>query len=148
MAYPYYPQNYYQQTQPTFMPQPQMQTPTVSQMQAASSNSSNLTWVQGESAAKSYPVQPGQSILLMDSENPVMYIKSTDQSGMPLPLRIFDYTERKNEHTTNANVVTTKNMDYVSRSEFDAFKSEIQGVLRQPKQNNNSNMKRTTTKEE
>lgn len=150
MAYSYYPQNYFQQNQPTFIPQqPQMQTPVMPQMQTTQSSSgSNLTWVQGESAAKSYPVQPGQSILLMDSENPVMYIKSTDQSGMPLPLRIFDYTERKNEHTTNSNIVTTKDADYVSRSEFDAFKSEIQGALRQPRQNNNSNMKRTTSKEE
>ena len=135
MAYNnYYPQ-FYPSAQPQFsVPQTQQQN-------------NGINWVLGETAAKSYAVAPGQSMLLMDSESPVFYIKSTDQSGMPLPLRIFDYTERKNEHTTNTNIVTTKNTDYISRSEFDAFKSEIQSAIKQSKQNNNSNMKRTTKEE-
>jgi hypothetical protein len=115
--------------------------------QTPQQQNNGINWVLGETAAKSYAVAPGQSMLLMDSESPVFYIKSTDQSGMPLPLRIFDYTERKNEHTTNTNIVTTKNTDYISRSEFDAFKSEIQSAIKQSKQNNNSNMKRTTKEE-
>lgn len=36
----------------------------------------------------------GNSVLLLDSESQCFYIKSTDTSGMPQPLRIFDYTER------------------------------------------------------
>lgn len=55
---------------------------------------SNPIWVQGEEGAKAYMVAPGSSVMLMDSENTVFYLKSSDQSGMPLPLRIFDYTER------------------------------------------------------
>lgn len=51
-------------------------------------------WVQGEEGAKAYMVAAGNSVMLMDSESNVFYIKSSDQSGMPLPLRIFDYTER------------------------------------------------------
>lgn len=30
----------------------------------------------------------------MDSEGSVFYLKSVDASGIPQPLRIFDYTER------------------------------------------------------
>lgn len=130
--------NYY----PQFYPSAQTQFPVQQQQ-----NNNGINWVLGETAAKSYAVAPGQSMLLMDSENPVFYIKSTDQSGMPLPLRVFDYTERKNEHTTNTNIVTTKNTDYISRSEFDAFKSEITQAIKQSKQNNNSNIKRTTKEE-
>ena len=85
--------------------------------------SSGITWVQGENSAKSYPVAAGQSILLMDSESPVMYIKSTDQSGVPLPLRIFDYKERS-QSTSNAQ---TQKIDYISRNEFETFRNEIQG---------------------
>ena len=111
MPYPYYYPNAYQSVQQPTMPSNSVQN-----------NGSNLTWVQGEASAKSFPVDNGQSVLLMDSEDSVFYIKSTDQSGMPMPLRIFDYTERKSEKHEGASVA--KN-DYVSREEFNAFKEDI-----------------------
>lgn len=55
---------------------------------------SGINWVQGIDAAKAYIVAAGNSVLLLDSEAQRFYIKSTDASGMPQPLRIFDYTER------------------------------------------------------
>lgn len=90
-------------------------------------NYSGINWVQGENAAKSYPVGAGQSALLMDSENPVMYIKSTDQSGMPLPLRIFDYTERTS--STNKTDISP-DQSYVTKKEFDEFKDEIKSEMK------------------
>lgn len=63
--------------------------------------SHGIVWVQGEAGAKSYLVGAGNSVILMDSEDSTFYIKSTDASGMPLPLRIFDYTERKQDAPTN-----------------------------------------------
>ena len=78
-----------------------------------------IQWVQGIEAAKSYAVAPGQSALLMDSESNTFYIKSCDQSGMPMPLRIFDYAERitvKNETTQS---------DFVTRTEFEKALAEI-----------------------
>lgn len=80
-----------------------------------------ITWVQGEQAAKSYPVAAGQSILLLDSEASIFYIKSTDQSGMPLPLRIFDFVER----TTSVEPAPTISPDYITKDEFNAFKNDI-----------------------
>ena len=67
-----------------------MQQPTAQTAQATPS----IIWVQGEEGAKAYMVAAGNSVLLMDSENSAFYIKSTDASGMPLPLRVFDYKER------------------------------------------------------
>ena len=134
-----YPNNYFNSYYQPQYPVQQTVQPT--------QQNNGITWVQGENSAKSYPVAPGQSILLMDSEDSVFYIKSTDQSGMPSPLRIFDYTERKNNAAINNNIATQNEVDYISRSEFDAFKSEIQSVIKQSKQNNNSNMKRTTKEE-
>jgi hypothetical protein len=98
MAYNNYFPQYYPSAVPMMQPQMPVNAPQMPQ-NAPQSNSNGITWVQGESAAKSYPVGAGQSVLLMDSEESVMYIKSTDQSGMPLPLRIFDYTERTTQHT-------------------------------------------------
>lgn len=125
MAYnPYFTQFY--QGNPYIQPQmpQQMQQQQIPTQQSQTTN--GITWVQGESAAKSYPVAPGNSILLMDSENSVMYIKSTDQSGMPQPLRIFDYTERKASHKEQASVANETNHNYVSHEELDAFKSEFE----------------------
>lgn len=52
-----------------------------------------INWVQGEAGARSIPVPAEQKALLMDSETNVFYIKSSDASGMPLPLRTFEYKE-------------------------------------------------------
>lgn len=126
MAYPYYNQFYQNQ----YVPQTTQQN-------------NGITWVQGENSAKSYPVAAGQSVLLMDSENPVMYIKSTDQSGVPMPLRIFDYKERSQ---MRSNTHEEQNMNYISREEFDAFRNEIKAELKQSK--NANNFKKQQTKEE
>ena len=99
-VYPNYP-NY----NPNYFNQPQK-------------NDGGLTWVQGEAAAKSYLVSPGQSALLMDSEKNVFYIKSADASGMPLPLRIFDYTERTEKETI-------PDVRYVTYEEFEKRLAEI-----------------------
>lgn len=104
---------------------PQYYQPQTQYMQQ---QNNGITWVQGENSAKSYPVAAGQSVLLMDSESPVMYIKSTDQSGVPLPLRIFDYKERSQSTSNNAQ---TQKSDYISRNEFDAFRNEMRAELKQ-----------------
>lgn len=59
---------------------------------------STINWVQGEAGARSVPVAPGQKVLLMDSETNVFYVKSSDSSGMPLPLRTFEYKELNSEN--------------------------------------------------
>lgn len=77
---------------------------------------SNIYWVQGLEGAKAYPVGAGNTVLLMDSDNQVMFIKSADQSGVP-SLRIFDYTERTE---------TKQDMNsYVTRKEFDELVEKL-----------------------
>lgn len=94
------------------------------QNSAQQPTTSGINWVQGEAGAKSYAIAPNQSVLLMDSENNVFYIKSSDASGMPMPLRIFDYTERvtvtKNEQNT-----PVEKIDYVTRDEFNKVIAEL-----------------------
>jgi hypothetical protein len=90
-------------------------------------NSSGLIWVQGIEAMKSYPVTPGQSVLLMDSESNCFGIKTVDTSGMPLPLRIFDYQERTAQNPQPV-VQSTAQLDtsnFVTREEFEARIAEI-----------------------
>lgn len=103
MGFPYYP---------TYQPYQNQYTP----------QHGGLIWVQGIEAAKSYPVSAGQSVLLMDSESNAFFIKSADMSGMPLPLRVFDYSERK-QHvraTENASAGVSGDSAYITRAEFES----------------------------
>lgn len=96
--------------------QPMMQAPT----QPSAQTSSGIIWVQGVEAAKSYMTAPGSSVLLMDSEGSRFYIKSTDQSGMPLPLRIFDFQERAvNAPQPPTVAAQASTEEYVTRGEFE-----------------------------
>lgn len=130
MAYNTYFPQYYPNQVPMMQAQQQMPVGQPTMPQNAQATSANgITWVQGEAAAKSFPVGAGQSVLLMDSEESVFYIKSTDQSGMPQPLRIFDYTERTAQHS-EAGVVKKADVDYVSRKEFEEFREDVKRTMR------------------
>jgi len=56
-------------------------------------SNNGLIWVQGEAGAKSYLLAPNTTVMLMDSEESKFYLKSSDASGMPQPLRVFEYKE-------------------------------------------------------
>ena len=129
MAYNNYFPQYYPNQMPVMQTPQQMPVgqPTMPQ-NAPQASANGITWVLGESAAKSFPVGAGQSVLLMDSEESVFYIKSTDQSGMPQPLRIFDYVERNAQHSEAG--VAKKNDDYVSRKEFEEFREDVKRTMR------------------
>lgn len=94
MAYNnYFPQGY--QPYPYQYPQVAQQVPqNIPQNIPQAQNNNGVIWVQGMEGAKAHPINPGQSVLLMDSEGDCFYLKSADQSGMPT-MRVFDYTERK-----------------------------------------------------
>ena len=52
----------------------------------------------------------------MDSESNSFYIKSCDASGMPLPLRIFDYKERTGQQ---AGILAHEEEKHVETPELD-----------------------------
>lgn len=89
---------------------PPIQTPP----QPAQSNS--ITWVQGIEGAKAYPVAAGNSVLLMDSDNQYMYIKSADNTGMPT-LKIYEYEEVVTKKTAPEAHIDMD--DYITRAEFE-----------------------------
>ena len=103
--------------------------------------SSQIIWVSGEAGAKSYLVAPGNTVMLLDAENSVFYLKSADASGMPLPLRIFDYKERTTaSQQVFGGVVTGEsvNLDnFVTRKEFDELKASIASQPTPKKTKNN-----------
>ena len=83
-AYPGYPQAQPMPDQLAMLRQQQyqpQQMPQVPQMMPQPDN--GIIWVQGEAGAKAYPVAPGASVVLWDSENPHLYIKSAAFNGIP-----------------------------------------------------------------
>ena len=94
------------------------------QQQPAPQQNSGLIWVQGEEGAKAYMVAPGASVLLMDSEAQAFYIKSADASGMPMPLRIFDYTERSSAGRA-VGIPQEKAQEYATKQELQVFQEKI-----------------------
>ena len=99
------------------------------QAQPPQQSQGGMIWVQGEAGAKSFLVAPGQHVQLMDSEAEVFYIKSTDASGVPLPLRIFDYKERTGAVQRPAQAAQMPVEQYVTRAEYDALAAKLEDVL-------------------
>lgn len=118
-----YPQSYQPMQANSYMMQPQYQP----------QSNSGLIWVQGENAAKAFPVSPGTSQLLMDSESECFYIKTTDASGMPLPLRTFSYKEvinapKHSMQSAPANVPQIDTSAFVTRTEFNELKQLLEDL--------------------
>lgn len=129
---------YYNQT-PQFYPPTQMgygytlpnayspnYNPSVQQSNSTTASRIICEYVQGEEAAKSFPVAPGVFAVLLDIEKPVIYTKTTDQYGRPQPIKILDYVERK--QTTSA---PTQQTSFVTKDDFDSFKNEMRDLMRQ-----------------
>lgn len=124
MAYnSYFPTGYqpYYQTNQLNTPINQFNAPT---------QQSGIIWVQGENAAKSYPVAPNTSISLWDSEANVIYIKSADASGMP-SMKIIDYTMRdtgaRSPEIAPQNDFVTKDELAPIKKDIDALKAKLEG---------------------
>lgn len=136
MAYNYFPMNYpyygYPQTgypaqySQGMAPEAQMQmnaaTPGANQNRAQT----GIIWVQGEAGAKAYPVAPGTTAQLWDSESQKIFLKSADASGMP-SMKVLDYTIR--ESAAQAPVISKSAeadmSKYITREEFEKRISEL-----------------------
>lgn len=137
MAMPYFPATYGM----NYPYQPQMM-----QSYQQPAQQGGLVWVQGIEGAKSHPVGAGQSVLLMDSESNCFFIKSADASGMPLPLRIFDYSERTANNASKATHGTHTEpsidlSDYVTRDELESRIAQIRADY-EHKDNRNQNQQK------
>lgn len=128
---------YYPMGQPSAMPD---QLAQLRQNYQQPQQSAPIIWVQGEEGAKAYMVAAGNSVLLMDSESSVFYIKSTDASGMPQPLRIFYYTERGKQAVEK---VESKNDKFVTREEFDALRARFDALTADKPGKGDNNAKST-----
>ncbi len=94
----------------------------------------NMIWVQGDSGAKAYPVQSGKNVVLFDSEDKRFFIKAVDVNGMPLPLRVFNYSEASENEEKTPEIDTS---NFITRTEFEEAINSLKNKSQpQPQQHN------------
>lgn len=80
-------------------------------------------WVVGIQGANAFLMAPNSRATLFDSTAPVFYVKSTDETGKPLPLEIFDYAKRVGEPAA------TNTADFVTRKEFEELSNAVKSLI-------------------
>lgn len=123
MQYPYYNPQYSPYISPYNASAVQ---PTNLPTANPTSANNGIIWVQGETGAKSYLVGAGNTVLLMDSEQSRFYIKATDNSGMPMPLRTFEYSEITAENGVKTPMQSNAVNDYVTHEELERRLKELE----------------------
>lgn len=116
MAYTGFPVTY-PQTYPQSYPQYQQQN-------------NPMIWIQGIEAAKAYQTAPNSTVVLFDSEEQVIYIKSADMQGRP-SMRILDYTIRSDAPKTAQNALAGNNVDIPTRDDIKALQGQIDALKQQ-----------------
>ena len=112
--------SYYGFQQPVFNPVPDMLNAFKSPYQPQQPQS-GILWVQGEQAAKSFPVTPGNTVVLWDSENPFIHVKSVDGAGVP-SMRTFEIKERVEARPE------TPGFEFVGKEDFKVLQERVEAL--------------------
>lgn len=118
----------------------QMQQPQMFQQQNQQPKMNQYAFVNGLEGAKSFQVPPNQTILLMDSDSPLCYMKSSNSVGQST-LRYFKLTEVSESELKGNNSQPQKNQDYVLKTDFDALSKrldELSKKIEKPYKSENS----------
>ena len=83
-----------------------------------------FVWVNGFEMAVNWPVPAGSNVMMMDSQSPVMYVKTVDASGRTMPIEVYDLVKRE----------PTPGDSYITRSEVEALFEKYLGEKNRPYQ--------------
>ena len=89
-----------------------------------------FAWVYGDAGAEAFPVAPGKTVLLMHYSEPILYVKSTDMNGRPLPMEVYELVRRNGGGYSQAQgqipMQPQVNMnEYVKKSELESQVNDI-----------------------
>lgn len=79
-------------------------------------------WVANQQVAESYLVAANNFIRLWDSSQPRFYEKSSDCTGRPMAMKVFEYQEVTAMPEPQA-------IDYVSTKDFEEFKNQVNDFI-------------------
>lgn len=101
-----------------------VQIPQMPQAPQPMSNTMILYLTHGPSGeVATAQVSPGNRLLFMDLDNPVVYAKATDLSGQPLPLEIYDLVKREDQKVSQT--PQTDLSEYVKKSDLETMVSTL-----------------------
>lgn len=124
MAYTGFPATY-----PQYYPQYSQMSPTP--MSGTSPQQNNgMIWIQGIESAKAFQTAPNSTVVLFDSDEQVIYIKSADMQGRP-SMRILDYTIRSDAPKTAQNALAGNSVDIPTRDDIKALQGQIDALKQQ-----------------
>ncbi len=79
-------------------------------------NNTNIVWTMGLESAKAYPLLPGKTLMLMDSESPRFYVKTVDANGYAT-IKAYSFHEEK---PNSAPVNTIETSKFVTQEQLEA----------------------------
>ena len=98
--------------------------PTAPTQQTQTQNT--FAWIQGEEAARNYPVAPGNTIVLIEADKPIMYMKTTDLSGRPQPIQVrYLVSKEEYDKIQNGSNFSQNEENYVTKEYFDKKMAEL-----------------------
>lgn len=129
---PFYRGGYFNPMQPPmpmdtmqYAPQAPQMPQSAPQIPITAPSADPFIWVLGQVEAESYPVAPGNTVIMWDKNAPVIYVKSVNEARTP-SFRIFDFTERpQSTSQPPQNHVCTCGKDFAKIEAFDALKGEF-----------------------
>lgn len=126
---PYFSSPYQQPVNPYQVQMMQNQLAAMQQIQPVNQQNILAAWVQGgEQSMKSFPLGANQKAFLFSTEENIFGMKSTDASGMPLPLEMFRYEKINADKPQNLpTAATIDTSSFVTREEFEARIAQIYG---------------------
>lgn len=83
-------------------------------------NNMAFAFVNGFESAKTYQIPYGGSVLLMDTEKPMFYVKSTNQTGQ-VSLKSYEFKEVQIKEPTS---------DFVTKEQFDDLNAKLDRLLK------------------
>lgn len=100
--------------------------PTTAVPMQQTQTQNTFAWIQGEEAAKAYPVAPGNTIVLIDSDKPIMYMKTADLSGRPQPMQIrYLVSQEEYDKIHNVKIGNQNEEEFVTKEYFDKRIAEL-----------------------
>ena len=90
--------------------------------------SNQYEWVNGVEGAKAYQIQPNQTVMLLDADNPIIYKKTSNQQGQS-SLQYFKMIEISEEELKNLNA-PQPSVEYATKEDFEGLKKKIDNLYK------------------
>lgn len=101
----------------------------VQQMQSMQGFSgSNIISVTGIEGARAFNIAPNSSVLLLDGENPVLYLKTSDSIGMQ-KITMYRLTEEQGTCSQSNIIKDGTSIEYVTKDDFNALQARVQELV-------------------